>query len=69
MIQNTNFDKTLLSYGTQIATVSDDKIIDLNKNLDVYTQTTLKHLKEFLYQTLGLTGLKKKDIVKLVEKF
>lgn len=40
-----------------------------NTNFEVYTQTTLKHLKEFLYQTLGITGLKKKEIMKLVQEF
>lgn len=67
IVEHTENTQTLLSYGTHIATISDNKIIYLNKNIEVYTQTTLKHLKEFFYQTLGLKGLTKKDILKLKE--
>lgn len=58
----------LLSYTTKMATVQDGKIIFLNEDIKNYTSTTLKHLKDFLYQTLGLEGLTKKDILKLKEE-
>lgn len=67
MIENIDNTQTLLSYGTPITTVSNNEIIYLNENIEVYTQTTLKHLKDFLYQTLGMDGLTKKDILKLKE--
>lgn len=67
-IKETKKEKTLISYTTKIATIKDNKLIYLNKNIDVYTQTTLKHLKDFLYQTLGMVGLKKRDIVSMINE-
>lgn len=55
----------LYSYDTEMISVQDDEIFYINENLENYTQTTLKHVKDFLYQTLGLQGLTKKDIIKL----
>ena len=62
-IKETKNEKTLISYTTKIATIKNNKLIYLNKNIDVYTQTTLKHLKDFLYQELSINGLKKRDII------
>lgn len=66
-IENVGEEKNLLSYGTLIARIHNNKITYLNKNLELYTQTTLKHLKDFLYQEMNLNGLTKKDILKMVE--
>lgn len=67
-IRETKSGKTLISYSTKMATIKDNKLIYLNKNIDVYTQTTLKHLKDFLYQELGINGLKKRDIIKMIDE-
>jgi len=48
----------LKSYDTIVATFKDDK---LTVN-DTYSSTTLSHIKEFIYQVTGVTGLTKKDI-------
>lgn len=48
----------LKSYDTIVATFKDDK---LTVN-DTYSSTTLRHIKEFIYQVTGVTGLTKKDI-------
>ena len=56
---------TLYSYGVDMISIYNGKVISLNKNPENYTQTTLKHIKDFLYQYLGLTGLTKKDILKM----
>ena len=48
----------LKSYDTIVATFKDDKV---NVNGD-YSATTLRHIKEFIYQTTGVSGLSKKDI-------
>lgn len=66
-IENLGEEKNLLSYGTLIARIHNNKITYLNKNLELYTQTTLKHLKDFLYQELDIKDLTKKDILKMVK--
>lgn len=48
----------LKSYGTIVATFKDNKV-SVN---DTYSATTLRHIKEFIYQTMGVSGLSKKDI-------
>ena len=67
-IKETKNEKTLISYTTKIATIKNNKLIYLNKNIDVYTQTTLKHLKDFLYQELSINGLKKRDIISMIDE-
>lgn len=61
-IENIGKQKNLLSYGTLIASVYGNKLTYLNKNPEVYTKTTLKHLKDFLYQKLNIKDLTKKHI-------
>ncbi len=48
----------LKSYDTIVATFKDNKV-SVN---DTYSATTLRHIKEFIYQTMGVSGLSKKDI-------
>lgn len=48
----------LKSYDTIVATFKDNKV-SVN---DTYSATTLRHIKEFIYQTTGVSGLSKKDI-------
>lgn len=55
----------LYSYGTNMLTIYNGKVVHMNPVLSDYTQTTLKHVKDFLYQTLGIKGLTKKDILKM----
>lgn len=50
----------LKSYDTIVATFKDDKV---NVN-GTYSMTTLRHIKEFIYQLTGVSGLTKKDIEK-----
>lgn len=50
--------KVLTSYDTPVALIEDDKVyID-----DLYSQTTLRHIKEFLKQN-GYDALTKKQIL------
>lgn len=62
---NTN-EISLISYHTKMITIKEDKIIYKNEYDFNYTQTTLKHIKEFLYQYLNLKNLTKQKILKLV---
>lgn len=66
----------LLSYNVKMITLKDNKII-MNKNIKDYTNTTLRHIKEFLkqynyYISLNYKELAekekitKKDILKLI---
>lgn len=57
----------LYSYDTEMMSILGNEIIYINENVKNYTQTTLKHVKDFLYQTLGLQGLTKKDIIKIID--
>lgn len=57
----------LYSYDTEMMSILGNEIIYINENVENYTQTTLKHVKDFLYQTLGLQGLTKKDIIKIID--
>lgn len=50
----------LKSYDTIVATF---KAGNVTVN-DTYSATTLRHIKEFIYQTMGVSGLSKKDIEK-----
>lgn len=59
---------SLISYATEMVTIKDNKIIYLNKNSENYTQTTLKHVKDFLYQTLGLKNLTKSELLKMAKE-
>lgn len=65
MIQDIDGKLNLYSYGVEMVNIKDGKIANLNSNPENYTQTTLKHVKDFLYQTLGIKGLTKKDILQL----
>ena len=55
----------LYSYDTEMVTIYNGKITSLNTTPENYTQTTLKHVKDFLYQTLGLTNLTKNELLKM----
>lgn len=55
----------LYSYNTSMVTIYNGKVVHMNPVSLDYTQTTLKHVKDFLYQYLGLTGLTKKDILQM----
>jgi len=50
----------LKSYDTIVATFKAGKV---NVN-GTYSMTTLRHIKEFIYQLTGVSGLTKKDIEK-----
>ena len=65
LIQEINGGLNLYSYGTEMVNIRKGKLVNLNSNPENYTKTTLKHVKDFLYQTLGLTGLTKKDILEM----
>lgn len=57
---------SLISYRTKMITIKDNKIIYKNDDVNNYTQTTLKHVKDFLYQYLNLKNLTKQKILKLI---
>lgn len=59
--------KTLYSYGIKMVELYKNDIVSLNSSPENYTQTTLKHVKDFLYQTLGLTNLTKGELLKMQE--
>lgn len=63
---NENGEISLISYYTKMITIKDNKIIYKNDDESNYTNTTLKHIKEFLYQFLNLTNLNKQKILKLI---
>ena len=67
IINTTKDTKDLISYKTKMATIKNGKLIYLNKNKNNYTQTTLKHLKDFLYQEINMKDLTKKDILKMMK--
>lgn len=50
----------LKSYDTIVATFKAGNVTVNN----TYSATTLRHIKEFIYQTIGVSGLSKKDIEK-----
>ena len=50
----------LKSYNTIVATFKAGKVT-VN---GTYSATTLRHIREFIYQTTGVSGLSKKDIEK-----
>lgn len=63
---NENGEISLISYQTKMITIKDNEIIYKNEYDFNYTQTTLKHIKEFLYQFLNLKNLNKQKILKLI---
>ena len=63
---NENGEISLISYYTKMITIKDNKIIYKNDDVNNYTQTTLKHVKDFLYQYLNLKNLTKQKILKLI---
>lgn len=67
-IENMGHCKKLYSYSTIMVAVLGSEIIYLNPNLENYTQTTLKHVKDFLYQTLGFTNLTKSELLKMANE-
>ena len=59
----------LYSYDTPMVAVLASEIIYLNKNPENYTKTTLKHIKDFLYQILGLENLTKASLLDMAKEF
>ena len=57
--------KTLFSYGTKVVTIKNN-IVTLGKSYD-YSQTTLRHVKEFLKQETNFFIDGVKDIRKLIK--
>ena len=62
-IETFNQVKNLYSYDTLMVGIENDEVIYLNENESCYTHTTLKHIKDFLYQYLDYEGVTKKDIL------
>lgn len=58
MVHNNDNTIDLKSYNTIVATFKNNKIT-VN---GTYSATTLRHIKEFIYQLTGVSGLSKKDI-------
>lgn len=57
---------SLYSYGSKVCTISDGKY-RLNKAIDedlLFSHTTLRHIKEFLHQYLGIEHTTKSELKK-----
>ena len=61
---------TLYSYNTKIATISDERIKWITKDSKLLTNTTIRHLKEFIKQFTKLTDekLTKNDLIKIANE-
>lgn len=60
---------TLFSYETKVCTIKENNFF-LNGKIEkelLFSNTTLRHIKEFLYQKLGLENLTKKDLEKTLK--
>ena len=62
-IETFNQVKNLYSYGTLMVGIENDDVIYLNEDESCYTETTLKHIKDFLYQYLDYENISKMDIL------
>lgn len=65
IIQEINGGLNLYSYGVEMVNIRKGKLVNLNSNPENYTKTTLKHVKDFLYQVLGLENLTKSELLKM----
>lgn len=66
VVVQTKAKKVLLSYETPVCVVKNGKF-KLNKDVEkhlLFSQTTLRHIKEFLKQELDMFNITKKDLVK-----
>lgn len=55
----------LYSYGTHILTESNGKITYITDNKNHFTQTTNRHINEFLRQRLGWRGKSKSELLNM----
>lgn len=69
IIEESKNEKKLYSYGTLVAIYSNGNL-EISSNYNYLTNTTLKHVKDFMFQ-LGMKPLKKWDLYKTykTEKF
>lgn len=65
LVKETNKGQELYSYNTLVAKNESDKI-KVTHNENYLTQTTLKHIKEFIQQ-LGYSKMSKKDLLETFE--
>lgn len=68
LVEEGKNEKVLYSYLTKVCTIKKNNTIKLNKKVDkdlLFSQTTLRHIKEFIRQETG-QELIKKDLVALV---
>ena len=65
-IETFNQVKNLYSYDTLMVGIENGEVIYLNDNESCYTHTTLKHVKDFLYQYLDYENITKKDILQKI---
>ena len=65
-IETFNQVKNLYSYDILMVGIENDEIIYLNPDEACYTQTTLKHVKDFLYQYLDYEDITKLDILQKI---
>lgn len=65
IVREINKVKVLYSYETEVCTINNGEIV-LNDNVRsdlLFSQTTLRHIKEFIAQELGIHGLTKKQLM------
>ena len=65
-IETFNQVKNLYSYNTLMVGIENGEIIYLNDDEACYTHTTLKHVKDFLYQYLDYENITKLDILQKI---
>lgn len=58
---------TLKSYTTDIVKIDKNNKLEWICNKTALTYTTLRHIKDFLYQYLNITNLTKKEIIELMD--
>ena len=57
--------KILKSYESKVCKINKEGCFILNNSIRedmLFSQTTLRHIKEFLFQELNITGIRKKEL-------
>ena len=62
-VQRTKAGNVLYSYATPVAVVSHDRVVITN-NLKDLTNTTVRHIREFLFQYAGVSRCSKQQLIK-----
>jgi hypothetical protein len=72
IIEANNGTITLLSYNTEVARITDNGVFEINSNISrdlLYSNTTLRHIKEFYKQFVATRNLTKSDLYAFETRF